>query len=152
LYFIFKKHGHKRKLGPSFQKWKTSVTYITKGVHKLKTVCITMPQTLSARHAGNHVETAQQSFQHCNQQQLDRPDSHLFVHGCRLQITDGLTASPVNIVPTQANSACQRDPIVVTSACILIMKKYCTSQTQSLTSRDFVSLSYGLQESANLTA
>jgi hypothetical protein len=142
LYFVFKKHGHKRKLGASFQNWKTGVTYITKGVHKLKTVCmITMPQTLSARHAWNNVETAHQSFQHCNQQQLDRPDSHLFVHGCRLQITDGLTASPVNIVPTQANSAY-----------ILIMKKYRTSQTQSLTSRGFVSLSYGLQELANLTA
>ncbi len=152
MYFVFKKHGHKRKLGASFQKWKTSVTYITKGVHKLKAVCITMPQTLSARHAWNNVETAHQSFQHCNQQQLDRPDSHLFVHGCRQQITDDLTASPVTIVPTQANSACQRRSIVVTSACILIMKKYRTSQIQSLTSRAFVSLSYGVQESVNLTA
>ncbi len=139
-------------MGASIQKWKTSVTYITKGVHKLKTVCVTMPQTLNARHAWNNVETAHQSFQHCNQQQLDRPDSHLFVHGCRLQITDCLTASPVNIVPTQANSACQRRLFVVTSACILIMKKYRTSQTQSLTSRAFVSLSYDLQESVNRIA
>jgi hypothetical protein len=58
LYFIFKKHGHERKLGASFQKWKTSVTYITKGVYKLKTVFITMPRTLNARHAWNNVETA----------------------------------------------------------------------------------------------